>query len=143
MINGASAYDRILDRLDGVRRNGDHTAMARCPAHDDRNPSLSLRAIEGQTLVYCHAGCALSDVLAAIGMTTGDTLRRAEGRDVPLRRRQVRPPKSRQGLQAERQHQKLRARSTSWPRSPKSSRAAKRSCWWRARRMCMRWNRSA
>jgi len=32
--------------------------MARCPAHDDHNPSLSIRdAIDGKVLVHCHAGC--------------------------------------------------------------------------------------
>jgi len=77
--NGPTAYDRILDRLEGVRRNGDHNAIARCPAHDDRNPSLSLRAIEGQTLVYCHAGCAIRDVLAAIEMTTGELFDEPKG----------------------------------------------------------------
>jgi P4 family phage/plasmid primase-like protien len=77
--NGPTAYDRILDRLDGVRRNGDNNAIARCPAHDDRNPSLSLRAIENQTLVYCHAGCAVRDVLAAIEMTMGDLFNDPKG----------------------------------------------------------------
>jgi hypothetical protein len=33
--------------------------MARCPAHDDREPSLSIRQGEGdKALVRCHAGCA-------------------------------------------------------------------------------------
>jgi hypothetical protein len=32
--------------------------MARCPAHEDRNPSLSVHdADEGKVLVCCHAGC--------------------------------------------------------------------------------------
>ena len=32
--------------------------MARCPAHDDRKPSLSIRdADDGKVLVRCHAGC--------------------------------------------------------------------------------------
>jgi putative DNA primase/helicase len=32
--------------------------MARCPAHDDREPSLSIRdSDDGKVLVRCHAGC--------------------------------------------------------------------------------------
>ncbi|TFH47119.1 MAG: hypothetical protein E4H01_08830, partial [Lysobacterales bacterium] len=32
--------------------------IARCPAHDDIKPSLSIRETEdGKILVYCHAGC--------------------------------------------------------------------------------------
>jgi hypothetical protein len=46
--------------------------MARCPAHEDHDPSLSLRPIEGQVLIYCHAGCDTRDVLAALGMGWAD-----------------------------------------------------------------------
>jgi len=38
---------------------------ARCPAHDDRTPSLSLRDTgEGKVLVRCHAGCDQDEVIA-------------------------------------------------------------------------------
>ena len=40
--------------------------MALCPAHDDRNPSLSIREKGGRILVHCHAGCAQHDVIAAL-----------------------------------------------------------------------------
>jgi putative DNA primase/helicase len=41
--------------------------VARCPAHDDRTPSLSLRdAGSGIVLVRCHAGCEQEDVIAAL-----------------------------------------------------------------------------
>lgn len=40
--------------------------MARCPAHDDRSPSLSLREAEGKVLVHCHAGCSQADVIEAL-----------------------------------------------------------------------------
>lgn len=45
---------------------------AHCPAHDDRNPSLSLTdADDGKILVYCHAGCDQAEVieqLKALGL---------------------------------------------------------------------------
>jgi hypothetical protein len=66
-----SAYERILDRLDGVKRNGTK-ATSKCPAHDDHTPSLSITKIEGQILVYDHAGCDIEKVLDAIGWTKAD-----------------------------------------------------------------------
>lgn len=41
--------------------------MARCPAHDDREPSLSIAdADNGKVLVRCHAGCEQHRVIAAL-----------------------------------------------------------------------------
>src|SRR5215212_118100 len=41
--------------------------MARCPAHEDREPSLSIGAgKDGKVLVRCHAGCDQRDVIAAL-----------------------------------------------------------------------------
>lgn len=40
--------------------------LARCPAHDDRNPSLSIAEASGKLLVRCHAGCSQGDVLEAL-----------------------------------------------------------------------------
>lgn len=41
--------------------------MARCPAHEDGAPSLSIaEARDGKVLVRCHAGCDQRDVIAAL-----------------------------------------------------------------------------
>src|ERR1043166_4519492 len=40
-----------------------YTAMCRCPAHADAEPSLSLRQGDHGILVTCFAGCAREDVL--------------------------------------------------------------------------------
>jgi putative DNA primase/helicase len=41
--------------------------MARCPAHDDHDPSLSIRdAPDHKVLVCCHAGCDQARVIAAL-----------------------------------------------------------------------------
>jgi len=41
--------------------------IARCPTHDDREPSLSIRAADGgKVLVRCHAGCDQQQVIAAL-----------------------------------------------------------------------------
>ena len=50
----------------GGRRTGS-TWMARCPAHDDREPSLAIaEAKDGTVLVRCHAGCSQHDVIDAL-----------------------------------------------------------------------------
>jgi hypothetical protein len=41
--------------------------MARCPAHEDREPSLSIKDADGgKVLVRCHAGCDQQKVIAAL-----------------------------------------------------------------------------
>lgn len=37
-----------------------------CPAHEDKNPSLSIRDGDNGLLLFCHAGCAYADVARAI-----------------------------------------------------------------------------
>ncbi len=50
----------------GGRKAG-RTWMACCPAHEDREPSLSItEAKDGKVLVRCHAGCDQRDVIAAL-----------------------------------------------------------------------------
>jgi hypothetical protein len=56
--------ERIIRAL-GARRSGS-SYMAKCPAHDDRNPSLSIREADGKVLLKCRAGCSQSDVIDAL-----------------------------------------------------------------------------
>lgn len=64
---------KIIDRLDGVKPCGPSRWVAKCPAHDDKNPSLSIRETDtGQILIYDFAGCAAADVVAAIGLSLAD-----------------------------------------------------------------------
>ena len=57
---------RELARTLGGRKAG-AGYVARCPAHDDHNPSLSFRDGErGVLLLKCFAGCDRRDVLAAL-----------------------------------------------------------------------------
>ena len=63
----------LLDRLDKVRPAGTGRWTARCPAHPDQSPSLSIKELDDQRiLVHCFAGCGGSDVMAAIGLTLAD-----------------------------------------------------------------------
>lgn len=55
----------IVERLGGEwQRSG---GLCRCPAHDDRTPSLSVRPGESRLLFHCVAGCETGKVLQALG----------------------------------------------------------------------------
>jgi hypothetical protein len=56
--------ETIARALGGRKASGGW--MARCPAHDDQNPSLSIRDVDGNVLVRCHAGCEQAHVIAAL-----------------------------------------------------------------------------
>lgn len=59
----------LLERLDQVRQTGRGRWLARCPAHADKRPSLSVRELDdGRVLVHDFAGCSVDDVLAAVGL---------------------------------------------------------------------------
>jgi len=62
---------QILACLHGVKRAGNGWE-ARCPAHEDREPSLSVTQVEDRVLVYCHAGCSYDAVLKALGLKKSD-----------------------------------------------------------------------
>ncbi len=63
----------LLDRLDAVRPRGDGRWSARCPAHGDTSPSLSVRELpDGRILIYCFAGCDVQAVTAALGIQLSD-----------------------------------------------------------------------
>jgi putative DNA primase/helicase len=68
----------VLDKLENVRSLPSGYS-AKCPAHEDRVSSLMVN--KGRTqpvVVHCHAGCAVEDVLAAIGLTSADLMGKAE-----------------------------------------------------------------
>lgn len=59
-----AAGAELVRRLGGTwSGNG---GMCRCPAHDDRTPSLSVRVGDARLLFKCFAGCDTRDVLRAI-----------------------------------------------------------------------------
>jgi hypothetical protein len=71
----SSAFTRLIEALErnGSRVTGNgRQRKAQCPAHDDRNPSLSITDGEARVLVRCHAGCDIDDVLAVLGLRRAD-----------------------------------------------------------------------
>ena len=77
----------VLARLEGVRSTVPHRWIARCPAHQDKSPSLAIADGEdGRVLLHCFGGCDTEAVLSAIGLTMSDLFpQRLEGR-APSRR---------------------------------------------------------
>ena len=63
----------LIDRLEGVRQLGPSRWLARCPSHDNRSPSLSIRELDdGRILLHDFGGCDVTDVLSALGMEMAD-----------------------------------------------------------------------
>jgi len=57
--------ERLATALHGRRTGAGWVAS--CPAHDDRDPSLSIQdADDGKVLVHCHSGCLQSRVVTAL-----------------------------------------------------------------------------
>jgi len=63
----------LLDRLQGVRQTGPGRWLAKCPNHEDRSPSLSVRELDdGTVLIKDFGGCGAADVVAAVGLGLSD-----------------------------------------------------------------------
>jgi hypothetical protein len=72
MTNLDPLRELILPRLDAVKKSGGGF-MARCPAHDDGQASLSLSpGTTHPVLLHCHAGCSPEDILARLDLTWAD-----------------------------------------------------------------------
>ncbi len=111
------------------RQSGNGWA-AICPAHDDRNPSLSVGVgDDGRILFYCHAGCDTNEILAALGLRMSDLFadspsRRGSRRVFTLKLSQSTPkvdlPKYVEACQIPRGHPRLEAIAHSLGVSPES-----------------------
>ena len=68
--------EKVLDRLEGIREsNGSWKAL--CPAHDDREPSLSVsEGDDGRALLKCFSGCGVSEIVSALDLEKKDLFER-------------------------------------------------------------------
>ena len=65
--------ENLLSKLRDLRRRDANHWQACCPAHNDRNPSLSITLEkDDKILLYCHAGCELEDILYELGIEMKD-----------------------------------------------------------------------
>lgn len=79
----------LLDRLEAVRATGSGRWVARCPGHQDKAPSLSVREIDDRTLIHCFAGCAAADVLAAVGLRLSDLFESRQPFEAPSKHTRI------------------------------------------------------
>jgi DNA primase len=66
--------DIILSRLNKVQKTSKlNEYKALCPAHEDKNPSLSIGELpDGRILINCFVGCESKQVLDSIGLSFED-----------------------------------------------------------------------
>lgn len=73
-----SALDRVLDKVERSKKQGDGDYIASCPVdghgqgRGDRNPSLHITYDGDKVLLHCGAGCHPQDVLVAMRMDWPD-----------------------------------------------------------------------
>jgi hypothetical protein len=77
----------LLARLAGVKKRGAARWVARCPAHEDKSPSLSIVELpDGRILLHDFAGCDVEAVLDALGMQFGDLFPAPLAHNLPAQR---------------------------------------------------------
>lgn len=88
MVAAAQAHT-ALDRIEGALRSHSKKTngkgMWQCPAHEDTNPSLSIKYERGKVLLKCFAGCESKTIVESIGLDLADLF------DHPVTPKLVRP----------------------------------------------------
>jgi hypothetical protein len=82
--------EKLLASCRKVRATGRGTWIACCPAHEDKNPSMTVRELpDGMVLVHCFAGCSTESIIGACGLQFDDLFPEKLPQDEfkPLKRR--------------------------------------------------------
>lgn len=80
----STPIELLMDRLSGVKQAGPDKWQARCPAHDDRSPSLAIKeGSDGTVLLKCWAGCSAKEIVEAIGLKLSDLFPRTHTYSAP------------------------------------------------------------
>ena len=56
----------------GIKQTGHDRYLSKCPAHEDRSPSLSITTAPDKILLHCHAGCSPQSIVESVGYSLGD-----------------------------------------------------------------------
>lgn len=65
--------DGFLSRLNCVKKTGDSKWISKCPSHDDKTPSLSIKLTsDKKILLHCFSGCSPAEIISAIGLRLHD-----------------------------------------------------------------------
>lgn len=57
----------FINHLDAVTCKGEQF-KARCPAHDDKKPSLAITEKDGKILLKCWSGCTTEEIVSSLGL---------------------------------------------------------------------------
>lgn len=63
---------QILDKLVSPKQQSKNVWVAKCPSHEDREPSLTVTETCDRLLVHCHAGCDIRDILKSLDISYKD-----------------------------------------------------------------------
>ncbi len=67
--------------LETTHRNG-RGYVARCPAHDDRSPSLHIsEGDDGRILIHCFSGCTTEEIVDSVGLRLSDLFEGNQSRE--------------------------------------------------------------
>lgn len=64
--------EEVISRFEQAKSNGRNSYICRCPAHKDKEPSLSVKDTDDRILIFCHAGCDTLTVLGYVGLEVKD-----------------------------------------------------------------------
>lgn len=76
----------LLCRLEAVRPRGSGKWVARCSAHQDKSPSLSITEGDKGLLLKCWAGCRLEEICTSLSIRPADLFFNALDLDPQQRR---------------------------------------------------------
>ena len=63
----------FLNYLDKVKKTGADKWQACCPGHDDKSPSMAIKAGDyNRILLHCFAGCSTEEITGALGLKLTD-----------------------------------------------------------------------
>ncbi|MGD1042170.1 MAG: phage/plasmid primase, P4 family [Sedimentisphaerales bacterium] len=78
-MNSTGKLHDILSRLKDVKQAGENKWQAKCPAHDDNRPSLSISiGSDNRILLHCFAGCTYDAICNAMGIEPRDLFSNTE-----------------------------------------------------------------
>ena len=70
MVNLDSVWKELNSGLKQANESAPGKVTALCPAHNDKNPSLSVTLTDPKIFLKCHAGCSFTAIVSALNMNS-------------------------------------------------------------------------